>query len=493
VNELPTPPAATGRPAHPPRARAWARLALAGAVLLCGFARGQDPGSERMVARDAARLLAHRDPLVRGEAALVAASVPNQTTDLPLQSALLRMARDPDADARHRAILALGLLGSPTAVQLLADRLGNLGTRGDADGPVLGYALGSLPAGLGNARTEVLNQFVQGSFRRQRDTMLGLLLGMARHGRTADQAALQRLFANEANRDPEVRALLLHLLLPQAPTDALTQRRHLERGEPAERDCVLRWLGEEPTHDPDLLALLERIASRGDTGAERARALAALTRANHPPVLELAAKALRSDSPGEAGQAMRSMLTIGGPRLHRALDERLQAEADPARKLALLTHFDAPPSPALVAHASALAVDAAQPFELRSAAAILLARAAPDRGTTVLRDLFRIGAEPQLLGTLAQALQGLGDGPPALDRLLDGSTELHAHPSQWQALLRAGHPEATRQVMQHLDADTTAPDVLRTTLTVWRRAMVTSPPRWRAEAVPSRLRELLAN
>jgi hypothetical protein len=488
VNQLPIPSAADR--SLPPRlcAALGQRLLLGGALLLCAFARGQDPGPSRWIARQAAQLLQHSDPIVRGEAALIASAIKTDVPDLPLQAQLLTMARDPAVEARHRATLALGQLGTPAAAQFLAARLGDLGTRGDADGPVLAYALGNLPAAVDGARTEVLNQFFQGSFRRQRDTMLGLLLGIDRHGSHRDQVVLQRLFADDANRDPEV-----HLLLPQAPADVRSLRRQLERAEPAERDSVLRWLAETPVRDPELLALVERIASRGDRADERARALAVLTRAGHLPALELAARALRSEHPVEIGQAMRSMLAIGGSQALRPLDERVRSETDPRRKLAMLTCFDAPPSAALTEQVAALAVDGSQPFALRTAAALLLARSAPERSVTVLRDLFRIGTEPSALRSLALALQNRADGPLAIDHLLDGATDLDAHPLHWLALLQTGHPEAVRQVLQHLEARPATVTTLRTTLQTWRRAMVTSAPRWRAEAVPERLRELLVD
>jgi HEAT repeat protein len=493
VNELPIPTAAV----RPPRAQRCAalgpRLLLGGALLLCAFARGQDPGPSRWIARRAAQLLQHNDPTVRGEAALVASATATDGPDLQLQAQLLTMARDPADEARHRATLALGQLGTPAAAQFLAARLGDLGTRGDADGPVLAYALGNLPAAVDSARTEVLNQFFQGSFRRQRDTMLGLLLGIDRDGTHRDQVVLQRLFADDANRDPEVRALLLHLLLPQAPADVRSLRRQLERAEPAERDSVLRWLAESPVRDPELLALVERIASRSDRADERARALAVLTRAGHLPALELAARALRSEHPVEIGQAMRSMLAIGGAQALRPLDERVRSETDPRRKLAMLTCFDAPPSAALTEQVAALAVDGSQPFALRTAAALLLERSAPERSGAVLRELFRIGTEPSALRSLALALQSRSDGPLAIDHLLDGATDLQAHPLHWLTLLQTGHPEAVRQVLQHLEARDASVTTLRTTLQTWRRAMVTSAPRWRAEAVPERLRELLVD
>ena len=318
-------------------------LAVLGAFLLCAFAQAQDPSLDRLVAGDAAQLLQHSDPIVRGEAAIIAATAGGVAN----QDALLAMASEPDDEARHRAILALGVLGTPAAVQFLQLRLHDHGTRSGEDGPVLGWALGSIsPRQAGEAQTEVSDPDRAGQLPASaRHDARGCCSACRLHAERSNQAALQRLLANEANRDPEVRALLMHLLLPHSTPDLRQLRRQLERGSDAERDSVLRWLAQEPKIDDALLPLLERIAVRAADGGERARALAALTRARHLPTLELAARALRSDHPLEAGQALRSMLTLGGSRLQQALEERVRSETDPVRKQALLTHFDAPPSP----------------------------------------------------------------------------------------------------------------------------------------------------
>lgn len=463
------------------------RAAL-GAFLLCAFAQAQDPSLDRLVAGDAAQLLQHSDPIVRGEAAIIAATAGGVAN----QDALLAMASEPDDEARQRAILALGVLGTPAAVQFLQLRLQDHGTRSGEDGPVLAWALGSMsPRQAGEAQTEVLTQIVQGSFRRQRDTMLGLLLGLSLHTERNNQAALQRLLANEANRDPEVRALLMHLLLPHSAPDLRQLRRQLERGCDAERDSVLRWLAQEPKIDDTLLPLLERIAVRATDGGERARALAALTRARHLPTLELAARALRSDHPLEAGQALRSMLTLGGTRLQQALEERVRSETDPVRKQALLAHFDAPPSPELLTEVARVAKDGGQPFALRATAAVMMSRAAPERSAAILCDLFRSTSDDSTLPTLASAIVRLGGEPQPLSRLLEGSSDLRQHPERWQALLRAGHPEALRQALQRFGEDEAPSNLLRTTLLSWRLAMVTPAPRWRSQALPKPLRALL--
>ena len=104
---------------------------------------------------------------------------------------------------------------------------------------------------------------------------------------------------------------------------------------------------------------------------------------------------------------------------------------------------------------------------------------------------FRSSTDDSTLPPLALAIVRLGGEPQPLTRLLDGSSDLRQHPERWQALLRAGHPEALRQALQRFGEDQAPTNLLRTTLHSWRLAMVTPRPQWRAEALPKPLRDLL--
>lgn len=468
---------------------------------MCGSAHSQDKGDDksrergpdslaRLVAADAALLLTHADPVVRGEAALVVApSLPAQH-----QGTLLAMARDPAPAARHRALIALGLAGTPAAMQLLDDVLQDTGTRGEDDGVAAAFAVGLLPAERATTITaRVLTAMARGSWKRQRPALLALLSSMSSQPERGEGMALRLLLDDESNRDPDVRALLLGLLLPIDRTlDGKPIRRVLERGSDAERCAVLAWLATEPVPpDAELLAMVERLATHGDPAAVRARALAVLTRASHLPALDIAARALRSAQPVECGQGVRSMLAIGGARLLRALAQRVTEEKDPSCKAAMIAGFDAPLTPELADHCAALAADPTAPWPLRSVAAITLARSLPERAAPLLRDVFRVTTETAALPALARALQRCAAEPVALPRLLEEATELLQQRDRWCALLVAEHPEAQRQVLLHLRERLATASSLAITLSAWRRATVLDAPAAGDTVLPDVLVSLL--
>jgi len=100
---------------RPGAARALASLGVA--LALCGSAHAQAAsGIERLVTSDAARALASDDAVTRGEAALVVAMGGARRH----QAEVLELASDPAPAARRRALLALGLMATPEAVQRVA-------------------------------------------------------------------------------------------------------------------------------------------------------------------------------------------------------------------------------------------------------------------------------------------------------------------------------------------------------------------------------------
>jgi hypothetical protein len=459
---------------------------------LCGIA--QSPASDdpvaRLVAADAARLLRAADPLLRGEAALVVA----EASALGSHDHLLAAAADPAPAARHRAIVALGLQATPGTATVLDQLLADGDTRLEPAGIAAAFALGLLPPDHAPAVvSQVLTSFLHGNLRRQQAPLLALLLGLSRHAARQPRAALLRLYDDDSTRDPQVRAQLLLLLL-RSGHDFGARRlgRLLERGATEERTTLLRWLASESLADEaGLLPLVERAAKAGEP-AQRAAALAALTRRRHLPALELAARAMRSDDAAECAQGMRSVLAIGGAGMRRALERHLLDEREPVRKAALLSSFEAPPSAELLDQAAALAIDPAQPFVLRTAAATLLARSQPGRAATILRDLFRATPDAGSLPSLAAQLLRDGGEPPPLDRLLDGGTELCHHPARWQALLAAGHPAAVRQLLAALRGDAPSPATAMA-LQLWRRVRVLAVPRPAVGSPPAALLELLGD
>jgi hypothetical protein len=489
------------RPSCSPRRSAATALRAAGLALphtaralvlvLCGFAHAQDPLARTLHA-DVVPLLAHRDPTVRGEAALVVAP----QADAPARDAILAMASDAAPAARQRALIALGVLGTPGPVQRLGDVLADTAVRGADDGVAAAFGLGLAPPEHGASTcARVLTTIAMGSWKRQRDTLLALLLALSRHAESRQTTALRQLFDDESNRDPEVRALLLRLLLPLDRTlDERVLRRVLEQGSDPERLALLDWLAGAAGGElgPEWLAPLERVATQGERGELRAAALAALTRAGHLPVLQLAVRALRQGTPAECTQALRSMLAIGGSRMLRAAAPDVERERDAARKAAMLAAFDAPLPDFLADHCAKLAADAGQPWPLRGNAALALATSAPDRAAPMLRDLFRGTTDHAALPALARALCTSHDAPVDLARLLDRGAELHAQPERWVALLAIEHPEARRQLTQALHDPAAPPERLATALRVWRAAAVLAAPAARPGALPDALRTLLA-
>ncbi len=475
----------------PPRWRSTLFGKALGSALfgvLCAFAQAQDPAIDRLVSADATRLLRHQDPLVRGEAALVAAS----SHDRDVLAQVLALANDSHAGCRQRALLALGVFGSPAAVNALDNCLRD-GNRSDADAVVAAFALGMAPEeAASGVVTRVLASVMQGSWKRQRDLLVALLLGISLQTERHDGAALRQLLDNESNRDPEVRGLLLTLLLPVDPTlRGAALDRVLDRGEPAERTAVLRWLGTcDEGIDSELLPHLERIASRGSTAGDRAGALQALARVHHVHAVELATKALRSNEPQEAPAGLATLLELGGARMRAPLEQRLLEERDPACLAALLQHYQAPLSTALADHCAKLATDPAASWSARASATVTLAHHRPERAEPLLRDAFRKTTARSTLLPLALALARAAE-PAPLSRLLEPGTRLTDDPTRWIALVRAGHAEARRVLLQQLTARDASASNLATSLSVWRRAEVLRAPHLHGTTLPAALRELL--
>jgi len=444
-------------------------------------------GIERMVAADAVSKLSSVDAETRGEAAVIIASA----GQVEHEQRLLELAKDPEPAARHRATLALGLLATPSAITFLETQLRTIEGRTNDDGVVAAFALGLVPTDrIDTSVARTLPLFERGSWKRQHDILVALLAGMTRQPDRSERRALLQLWENEANRTPDTRALLLQLLLPiDQSFDERELRRTLRRGSDLERLAIVKWLASRtPDQNRTWLEDLNRIAQHGDIPELRSAALLALARSRYIPALEIAARALKSASAVECGQALEAMLAIGGASTHGALEQHLLVERNPARIAALMKGFLAPPSQRLVEHAIAVATDPKQPVATRAAAAELVGRSDKLRAAPLLRDLFRIASNPEVLTALARALRRAEDQPTALNRLMDRPTSLTHHADRWQALLAAGHGEAQRQILAVLQDGKASPEDVRTAVKVWRRAMVFGSP---GSSAPARLSELL--
>jgi HEAT repeat protein len=458
--------------------------------LVCGSAHAQDGiALSRLVRTQAAQWLQHSHPIVRGEAALVVAA----SADASLQTAIRTLTTDPEEQTRLRAILAMACLATPASAVVLEHLLEDAQTRVSHEGVVAAYALGMLPSDLGgSAATRVLTSFTQTSWKRQHDVVMALLLGLSVRDASSQATVLRRLFDDESNRDPEVRSQLLLLLLSVDRTlDAKLLLRVLDRGSDEERTALLRWLATNSSpFDEALGSQLENIAAKGPL-AERALALAVLTRMRRPSVLALAEKALHSSDAAESGQGLRSMLSLGGASVLPALERHVEGETNHERQAALLAGYIAPLSDELCDLCARLGADTLQSLSVRTAAATALARTDPQRSIPILRDLFRTTPQRSALPALASTLMRAEPNPPPLDRLLDEPVDLRQHPERWQALLQAGHPEATRAILQCLTPPRDSAADFAMALGVWRRTMVLPTARSVCAAAPAVLRKVL--
>ncbi|MFK7741261.1 MAG: hypothetical protein AB8H80_13155 [Planctomycetota bacterium] len=471
--------------------------------------RGPASAIEQLITNDAAARLQDRDPTIRGEAALLvgaaaaaeshadstgfAAGAAARSTgfDAAQEQLLLEMARQPEPEARHRALIALGLFGSPAAIQHLENILHTVAGRSSDSGVLAAYALGMAdPARAGTGPARTLSLFPRGSWKKQHDALTALLLGLAHTGVIRENArgelgSLRRLFDNDANRAPAVRGLLLDLMLPiDSSWSADELCNTLRRGSEQEQLAVLNWLARRPPPQPtqpassppneDLREMLVGIAKRDQDSRIRTRALRALTRIGYLPALDLAARSLRRQSPAECAQGLTTIFAIGGASARGALAQHVRQEKNVLKKAALLDAFAAPPTPELLSHCVKLAIDAAMPLRTRAAAARLVARGAPSRAVPLLRDLFRSCGEDDAaeLASIARALQRTEAEPTELRRLLQSPATLPNHPAHWTALLRAGHAGAQRAVLEQLQAADARPEHVATALRAWRKAVV---------------------
>lgn len=456
-----------------------ARIALALATsALCAFAQAPAPapsGIERLVTGDAAAALWSDDPESRGEAALIVAAAGGARHE----ARLLELASDPADAARRRALVALGMLATPSAVERLEQALRTIEARSSDDGVCAAHGLGMVPterAGTSVARTLAL--FRRGSWKRQHDVLVALLRAMLGDPERTELGALRLLLGEDSNRDAEVRGLLWTLLLPIDRSIApAALERVLRRGADAERRAVVRWISARPpTLNKNWTDDLARLAQRDRDGDIRAFALLGLARSKHPSTLTLAGLALRSDHGGERRRAVEATLMVGGASMRGALEQRMLDERDLQRACALYEGYRAPPSDALIEHLVEVAADPRAHAPTRVAAAELVARSAPARASAILRDLF-VGVEDgALLTRVARSLGRVDGSPTPIDRLVAAPAELARHPDRWRALLAAGHAEAQRQVLSTLQDDDASTDERRCALKAWRKATALDAP-----------------
>jgi hypothetical protein len=509
---FPPPAARTAQPAgelaH--HARAWVRVFATGCVFAkclvfaawCIFAAGvlatgvaaQKPSGDdalgRLIAAETAPLAQASDPLVRGEAALVLAS----TGGVRWHETVLAVAKDDDARARLRGILALGFLAAPGSETTLRELLAGSATRVRPEGIAAAFALGSMPdAAAPAATTDCLARFLGSNMKRQRDVLIALLGGLGGHAPVLQQRGLLLVYDDSANRDPQVRAVLVLVMarIPATLTPARIEHA-LRTGGAEERRAALQACAGTIEPPASLLQLFVHHCEQDPDPQARAAALAVLTRLRHLPALEIAARAVRSGDPAEVEQATRSVLQLGGSSMRRALEAELQGLGQ-AQQAALLSAFQGPLDDDFAVAVQKLAGERRNPMPLRTAAGLALTQGEVHAAVPVLRDLFLDARGAASLHSLARALLQIEQPAPDLARLHDGRPEdLAEQPERLAALIAAGHPQATRFCLDQLQRRNLPPAAAAGLLRAWRLAVLPLPPAELVVLLPQALREILA-
>jgi hypothetical protein len=377
------------------------------AVVLClGALRGQDilpPPQYAEIDALAVRALDAKDPIARGEAALwLADSGSPQHYD-----AILRVAKDPAAPARHRGILAVGRLGVAGAEAFLG-RLVLASNAEDPDAAIAAFALGQLDDSVPAPSIDALLRRAQGGSRRRNEAVLtALVAGLATKPHASRAMTVRTLVEDESNRSAALTVCGL----------AMLEKVHT----PVAQERLAAWLGSEHAdvrraaiavcagerqHFARAAARLQRLARADTDPGVRAAALRALGQHLDPSATDLADRALRSRFPIEAATAAEVLLALAGSARRRDVEERALAPGlTPELRGALLEVLPPPLSPRVLLFCHDRAQDAGAPLGLRTAAALTLARADSVLASAALHVVFA-AADEEAATRLAFALHG---------------------------------------------------------------------------------------
>ncbi len=466
-------------------------------VFLCLPAAAQGRGEEAPVwlqplVAEAQRLVDHPAPELRGEAALVLASSGMQR----YHPSILKVARDHDPEARIRGILALGILGAPGAEALLGEVLVAATTRVGPASMAAALALGLLPEGHpAHAADEYLSRFRRSNYRRQRDVLASMLVGLSTGVRQSKATALRVLLEDAAINDGELRSLIVHVLVPVPnglDEDEVEGLLNSTREE--ERRAVLRALLRSERKLPaEHLERVQRLATRDRSAGVRAAALQYLTFHRHLPALELSARALDSRDPEEVAAAVHAAVSLGGGALASALEPRILNEERAEIQAAMLAAFAGHRSEEFQRGCAALAVDRSRPLSVRAHAASIAAGMGDETMVPALRRIFLDSEDPEILALVARALQQVAPGTPLVADIHppDSPEDLERLDERLRALVTAKHPEAfglLRITLRDNDVDPgTKADLLR----AWRLGAWALLDREHAAFLPEALAGLL--
>jgi hypothetical protein len=433
---------------------------------------------------------------VRGEAALVVALL-RRVEDY---QALRTIANDPEKPARLRGLLALGRHGGGGAESLLGSVVRN--TEDEDERVVAAHALALLDPKTAHAEIfDLVQRHRGGSYRRHRDLFLALLAGFVRNPDPASAGMLRALLFDASNHDPLLQSLTLEALARiEGSLNAEEIARLLRRGSDEQRAGTLAWLRrrvEKP--DDELCKRVGQLAERDRAATVRAAALRCLTEWRSLRALEIAGKALASESREELAAAAAAALQLGGGGMRRAIEDRILSGTLGHEALGtLLAAISSSRSEEFLDACLALATDARVALDARLQAAAVAARSGDLRAQAPLRSLLAASVDTRLVTVAAHGLVALASAhpdkpqPPLAARFYPpaATEDLRLLGPRLEGLLRAGHPEAEPLLARLFGEAHLAPGTLATALRALRTSAEAAPPPCLAQ-LPDSLRLLL--
>ncbi len=444
----------------------WAAVAGAPALL-----RAQDPEPRvaPAVQAEVTLLLDHTNPEMRGEAALALAV---HSPDQSFYSKILAMAQDREAAARHRAILAVGLLGSPGADVFLGDLLTRSPT-GSVERLLAALALGMLPeAASAPARDEFLHRIQGGSIKRHRDAMAAMLVGLSSGAHPSKMQAMRELLGDAAIKDLGIRRLLIRVLAGvPSPENTRLLVRAVDASTAEVSISALQALTDPRCRlDNDAMQQIHRLARRSGNPGVRAAALDVLVSRRQAAALDLAPKAIGSKYPSMIGAGVRAALSLGGGSLRKELDNSTLLRRDPLQQAMMLEVSRGPHAREFLLRISEIAKRKDARMELRVQAAAVVAAAGWKSIVPTLSNLFLVAEQPRHLHTLAECLQKLDVDLTAKVYPPTSLETAHRLPARLRALIAAGNTNAVAAVSKALKSKDVAQETKLEMLRAYRLA-----------------------
>lgn len=456
------------------------------ALLIAVPAVCQAPSAVRRVEPSLVELLHHRDPVLRGEAAMALAHGGGPAHYADLQT----VAADRKREARLRGILALGILAAPGAESYLSDLLRRTHWR-DPERAAAALALGLIPADASEgAIRSFLRRVGESSYRRHRGAIAALLLGIGEAPDAAHDAALRGLIGDRSNREPELRRLALRALRHPSADEALhwlDSRHESERLGALEALAGFTELREQETERIRTAALGDRSA------AVRATALRLLSAHRHPDGLELARQALLRPHPREVAAAVATTRRLAGGEIRSQMEAQILRTPRAELQAAMLAAYDLPASRGFAETCLELAADERAPHLVRVYAATVAARSEDRRAGSTLRELFFESTGGDELRALARATRDLDHALLDLDRVFPPASTRDAEllPPRIEALLAVQYPGAVEALASAMASPTVDDNTRRALVVGLRRTLAPRLPADLLELLPQELRHTL--